>query len=259
MDTGWLVALSTVAIALVGAIMWRALRVGIVAVVEKSVASKFDKQLEAVRSDLRSKEAKITALQSAALSGRAGRQAMLDKRRVEALETLWDDVIALNAFIWPAKMTELLELDAIAKNIGNDPAMQKFMEVVGGRDLTEKLKLLKGESARLFVPQEVWNLYSAYKGLLIYCYMRIKGAVAGMGDKMFKDEGVVEDIKKVIPHFSEYLDKYGITGAAGLSNILRESTFESIKLTLNNLSVDQNEIQGIHDVMDKISKIGERA
>lgn len=256
MDLGWIVASSGIVGAAVGALLWRGAQSGLIAVVEKSVAAKFDKDLEAVRSDLRTKEAAIAALQSAALSGRAGRQSMMDKRRIEAIEILWGDVIILNAFLWPTKMTEHLKLDAIASQMDKEPNLKQFMDIMGGGDLTDKLRELKGEAVRMFLPSEVWSLFSAYQGLLIYCYMRIKASSFGVGKNMFKEDEILNDIKKVLPHFSQYLDEYGLAGAAGLARNLRDLVLDSLKVTIKNLSSDQEEIEEIHDIMARVRNIG---
>jgi hypothetical protein len=77
--------------------------------IERSVQHGFDAKLETLRtelrkneegfkSDLRSKETEISALRDGVLSGRAQRQALLDKRRLDAVECVWASVIALAPF-----------------------------------------------------------------------------------------------------------------------------------------------------------------
>ena len=56
--------------------------------IEKGVEHKFNEKLENFRADLRNKEAEISALRDGVLSGRAQRQALLDKRRFEADDSL---------------------------------------------------------------------------------------------------------------------------------------------------------------------------
>jgi hypothetical protein len=245
------------ALAALLALVWKSTRAGIIAVVEKSVSARFDRELEILRSDLRGKEAKIGALQSAALSGRAGRQAILDMRRVEALEAVWADVITLNAFLWPTRMMEILKVDAIAEGIGTEPNLQRFVETIGGGDLTEKLKDLSAERLRIFLPREVWTVFSTYQGLLIFCYMRIKGSSAGMGAKMFKEDKILNEIKAVLPHFADYLDQWGVAGAAGLASNLRDLVFEALQVTVKNISSDPNEIDELHDIMSRVRALGD--
>lgn len=255
-DTAWLVA-GAVGV-LLGSLLTKAAQAGVVALVEKSLSARFDKEIEAVRSDLRTKESKITALQAAALNGRAGRQALMDKRRIEAVETLWRDVIRLNPFLWPTRMTQLLKLDAIAARVEIEPNIKKFIDTVGGQDLTEKLKELEAEKVRPFLPVDVWNLFSAYQGLLIYCYIRMKGASFGMGKEMFREDDIIDQIKSAVPNFSNYLAEHGIAGAAGLANILRDLVLDSLRLTIKSLGSDMDDIVEIHEIMKKLHEFGQQ-
>jgi hypothetical protein len=52
---------------------------------EKRIQYGFDAKIENLRAELRTKEAEISALREGVLSGRANRQALLDKRRLEAV------------------------------------------------------------------------------------------------------------------------------------------------------------------------------
>lgn len=256
-DTAWLVAATLAGGGLIGSLLTKAAQTGVVALVEKSVTSRFEREMEAVRSDLRLKESKITALQSAALNGRAGRQALMDTRRIEAVDTLWRDVIRLNPFLWSTRMTEILKLDAIAERVNSEPNVKTFIETLGGEDLAEKLKELEAEKVRPFLPAEVWSLFSTYQGLLIFCYLRIKGSSFGLDKKMFKEDDMINQIKTVVPHFSQYLDDHGIAGAAGLANILRDLVLDSLKLTVKNLGSDMDDIAEIREIMKKLNEFGQ--
>src|SRR5215471_435493 len=82
------------------------------------------------KSDLRTKEAEISALREGVLSGRANRQALLDKRRLEAVEKIWASVIALGpAKVVSAKMS-IINYDVVAKRISTDPKLREAMELL---------------------------------------------------------------------------------------------------------------------------------
>ncbi len=77
--------------------------------VEKNVQHKFDAKLEALRTELhkseekfkqelQAREAEISALRNGVMGGRATRQAIIDKRRVEAVEHLWAAFVALSPY-----------------------------------------------------------------------------------------------------------------------------------------------------------------
>jgi hypothetical protein len=78
-----------------------------------------------------------------------------------------------------------------------------------------------------------------------------------MGAKLFKDDEMIKQIKTVLPNFSQYLDDHGIAGAAGLASILRDSVLDALKLMLKNLATDMDDITEVHDIMKKLSEIGQ--
>jgi hypothetical protein len=67
--------------------------------VEKSIQHRLDEKLEATKSDLRAKEAEISALREMVLSGTAQRRALLDKRKLEAVERIWASLTRLAPFV----------------------------------------------------------------------------------------------------------------------------------------------------------------
>lgn len=84
--------------------------------IKRSVQHTFDQKIENVRTDLRlseervkseirSKEAEISALRDGVLSGRGQRQALLDCRRLDAVERIWTRVSTGLAIDWPTVAT----------------------------------------------------------------------------------------------------------------------------------------------------------
>ena len=82
------------------------------------------------KSDLRTKEAEISALREAVLSGRANRQALLDKRRLEAVEKIWATVIALGPAKAISATMSIIKYDAVAKDILKNPKLRQIIESV---------------------------------------------------------------------------------------------------------------------------------
>ena len=98
MSANW-IALLSLALTIGVPIVLFALRNFIVAWISKRVQYGFDTKIEELRtrlrtseeqfkSDLREREAEITALRNNILSGSAGRQTLLDKRRFDAVEKI---------------------------------------------------------------------------------------------------------------------------------------------------------------------------
>ena len=92
--------------------------------IEGSVRAGFEAKLETLRSDLRrseeelkselrSKEAQITALRDGILSGRAQRQALVDKRRLEAVDGLWAAYTDLAPFAVVSRYMASINFDVV--------------------------------------------------------------------------------------------------------------------------------------------------
>src|ERR1700722_19216615 len=83
---------------------------------------------ERLKSDLRLKESEISALRDGVLSGRAQRQTLLDKRRLEAVERIWAAVMALTPYRAVAAMMSRVNLKAAVNEAPRHPGMRKFAE-----------------------------------------------------------------------------------------------------------------------------------
>jgi hypothetical protein len=83
---------------------------------------------ERLKSDLRNKEDEISTLRNSVLSGSAGRQALLDKRRFEAVDKVWAAVNDLGQLKGLSGMMAVLNFKAVAKE-ASDPRMQKVVTV----------------------------------------------------------------------------------------------------------------------------------
>jgi hypothetical protein len=235
------------------------LRTWIKATIEKAVDAKFERELEGVRSDLRLKEAKITSLQSNVLGGKSARRAILDKRRLEALENLWSAALKLDQFQWAAKQVSILKLDELEKRAVHDPKVRQFLTIMGSdpADLKEKLGGLgSAQKERLFVPTFAWKVFEAYQGVLVYCYARLSAIATGLGDteKLLSHEKMIEAIKEVMPHLSAFLDQFGVTGAANVVDPLRELLLQTIVASFDAEEGDEKNLSELVRMFQKLDQ-----
>jgi hypothetical protein len=166
----------------------------IIALVSKSVQHHFDREIENLRADLRKseeqykselrdREAEIAALRNAVLAGSAGRQALLDKRRFEAVEKVWIAVNDLAQLKGLSATMAILRYDAIARESG-DPKMQQFLSVIGAAAPTDFNKLKNvARDEQPFLTELAWAYFNAYRSILymnLARFMMLKNA-AGAG------------------------------------------------------------------------------
>ena len=234
-----------------------AARIGIKAFIERSVQSASDRTLEALKSELRAKEGKLNNLQARLLDGRAGLHSQMQSRRLNAVENLWKATIRLNAFRYSASMLTVLKLSAIEKRLPTEPNLQKFMSTLSGGDLKEKIQEIAGDEQRLFVPTDTWKLFDAYQTLLIVCYMRLTIVSLGLedADKILDLETMMKKLKDTMPHFNDFLDKHGLSGAARLVDPLRELLFESLRAASSTADDDEKYAEQMTNALTSLDSI----
>src|SRR3546814_294627 len=118
--------------------------------IESGVQHKFDKRLEVVRaelrageealkSELRAREAQLAALRDGVLSGRLHRQNLLEERRLQAAERIWAAVIDLQKYKnSAATMAVLKDFHLLAPRASNDQTLPRFFGGTGRATCRER-------------------------------------------------------------------------------------------------------------------------
>jgi hypothetical protein len=206
MTDGWLAIISIVLWALAPFGIFIA-RHWIIAFISKGVQHQFDRQIEEVRSDfrvseerlksnLRDRESEIATLRSSVLAGSAGRQALLDKRRFEAVEKIWIAVNDLAQLKGLSGMMAVLNFKAMAKEAA-DPRMQNVLSILGAAvpDF-QKLKNVARDE-RPFLPELAWAYFAAYRTILYGSFARFTVLKTGVNeaDKFLTNDAAKKNSK----------------------------------------------------------------
>lgn len=213
----WIPAVSTTF--LFGLAVWL-FRKLIVTRLAKSVQHEFDNKLEVIqaelrrseesfKADLRSKENQIAALRGGALSALASRQAVLDKRRLEAVEQIWEAVTSLARLKYASQIMGTIKFDVASAMAAKDPKMREAFEVFATpMDKVDTPENKNAEKARPFVPQIAWALFSAYRAIILLAVTQFHLLKSGLdGTKLLAAPENL--IKAALPHRTEYIEKHG--------------------------------------------------
>ncbi|MCG7988843.1 MAG: hypothetical protein JAY80_15940 [Candidatus Thiodiazotropha lotti] len=201
----WLPALTTTT--LFGGAVWLA-RSLISTRLTNSVKSEFDKKLEVLRSELKSKEAQIESLRSGAMSGLITRQGALYQRKLEAIDQVWSAVKELDKAKHISSTMAILKFDACAKASTTDPKFRIFIETIGGNFDPGTLNLSGAAVARPFLTPLAWAYYSAFSAIIMSAVNKMQILKIGVEDpeKLLNSEYPNKLIKTVLPSRSEYID-----------------------------------------------------
>jgi hypothetical protein len=192
--------------------------------VEKSVQHNLDQKMEelkaklrkdeeTLKANLRSRDEQIAALRSGALSRMISRHAALDKRRLEAIESLWEATVDLGQLKGLTKLTRSIKMDYII-----DAAAKQTAEGTKFREFGDHLWKISGvdnfksspspDRVRPFLSPIVWALFSAYRQVLTFPLIQVAAIRSGVSGAIADSKPMQDLVKSALPHHADYIDQW---------------------------------------------------
>lgn len=227
----------------------------------KSVEYEFNTKIEHLRAelreaderfkaDLRAKEVEISVLRSGALSAMSSRQIAVDKRRMEAIDQLWTSFNSFNSSRMLSTTLKSIKFEEAAKSTEQDPKIREFFETVGKGFDTKSIDHASAAKARPFVSAMAWATYIAYTAICIHAVMRWNTLRLGIGAiNLIDDEAIKKLIITVLPHHSEYLEKFGPDSYYYVLDILETKLLQEIQQMLKGVEADQAGIKQAAEII----------
>ena len=266
--TAWFPSLTTTA--LFAAALWLGRNV-ISTRLTKSVEHEFNTKLESVRSqmreseerlkaELRAKETEIAALRSGALTALASRQMAIDKRRLEAIDQLWTSVTALGAARGIAALMSSISFEKAAPITERDPKARQVFEIMGTAFDIKSLDLSGASKARPFLSPMVWATFSALQAVVMHAVMRWHILKGGLGAEDFMDnEAISKLIKVALPHYSNYIDKFGPSAYFYVLEALDDQLLKEIQQMLSGVEADKASIERAAEILRQSNAVSAQA
>lgn len=266
--TSWLPALTSsatlAAAGVVAGIFYRAQ-------VERGIQYRFDKQLEelksrhrrdedSIKNELKTRDEQISLLRAGALSGLAGRQAELAKRRLRAVELLWAETVELGKLKFLCQMTSTLKIDEMidrASRSGSEAnGIKKFVEMMldSAGQATLTMSNLP-DKERPFVDPIAWALFSAYRQMLLNGVVQLNLVKSGLGKDLIKEPDIIiQPIKSALPEYAKFLDEFGWSGVQHVIQPLEEKLLTSLSQSLEGNSADEAAITRAAAIIKEVDK-----
>ncbi|QKK16292.1 hypothetical protein [Rhizobium indicum] len=230
------------------------------AAIEKGVQHRLDLKLEEVRSQFRQEEekykqalgaqdAKISALRSGALAGLANRSMSLDKRRLEAIETLWAGISDYGPFKIVAQMTKALKLDALidAAELGKPDSekIRQFADVIWTMYKLDDYQAAKQVTReRPFVSPLAWAIYSAHAIAVSSPIAGLAATRTGVGMQILSDpKPLLDSVKAVLPGYTQFIDDHGAGSFPYLIEPLENALLDELRKNLDGAEGDEQTLQ----------------
>jgi hypothetical protein len=209
---------------------------------------------------LRDRESEISALRNTVLSGSAGRQSMLDKRRFKAAERIWTAVNDHAQLKSLAASMAILNYDAVAKRIAHEPKLRHVVDVLGAGLPTDPNDQIKNvaRDEQPFVSEPVWAFFSAYTTILFASSIRYRLLKAGLEEPglYLSNDAIRKILKAALPHQSEWIDQQGPERYYYLLDELELNLLSEIKKMLEGKDADQASLDRAKAVMGAVATAG---
>jgi hypothetical protein len=217
----------------------------------ETVRAEFRAKEELLKADLRSKETEIAALRGGAMTAMASRQMALDKRRLEAVDQLWSTVTALgstkiiSAFMAPVKF------DVAAEEAMKNPKVREMFEFLstGLRFDPNKIDYSGSAKARPFVSPMAWALFVAYQAIAAQAVLKLEILKSGLGKKLLDMDAIAKLVKAALPHYTEYIDKFGDAGYHYLLEELEGRLLDEMQKMLAGVETDKASIEQAGEIL----------
>jgi len=208
-----------------------------------AVRHEYNTKLESLKSDLRTKETyfenelgqhrdQLSAIHSNALGIASLQNQLLESRRIESIEKIWVSVVSLADQKTAAKMMQSVNFDFA---VNEAPKDLKIQEMFTSMNQTFKIdpKRMKSDNTdicRLYVSEETWATFSAYKQVIFFAVMKMKILEMGFdGTELIKTNEIANMVKAVLPHQSKFIDQYGVSSLDFLVEEIELKLFKLLK------------------------------
>jgi hypothetical protein len=175
----------------------------------QSVKSEFDTKLAGLKSELRTKEAQINALQTGALSGLVNRQTKMYEKQIEAIEQIWEAKSQLSKGAYLVNTMAIVKFNASSKESVKNPKMRAIFETIGGDLKFTDFNLESAKKCRPFISDLAWAYYSAYQTIIFLAFTKMDVIRKGLDkpEQFFSFKGGDSLLKAVLPSYSELIEQ----------------------------------------------------
>lgn len=216
----------------------------------KIIETRFEKQMETFKADLRDKENELGQIMSFLVSARRERDSAFQAKRLEAAEILLRLRQAITQLSTLVEYMKILNTDEMLKR-GNDKAIADFVKtLIQPFDIDAKLKSL-GEINRtlplLYLSDDTLTKFNIYESIVMSAVMMMQIYTITLPDKkklIKNDIGLSAKIAEILPATREEFEKRGEGYAYYWSQYFYDEILKSLR----------NEVSGGSDDISRDAK-----
>jgi len=209
----------------------------------KVIETRFEKQMETFKAELRDKENELGQIMSFLTSARRERDSALQTKRLEAAEILLRLRQSIGQLSMLVEYMKILNTDELLKK-GDDKAISEFAEgLIKPFDVDGVLKSMKEINRtlpQLYLSEETLKIFDAYESIIMNATMMMKVfsiPLSRKADLIKKTDTLSKKIIDILPGAKEGFDKFGESYAYYWSQYFYDEILRSLR----------NEVAGTED------------
>jgi hypothetical protein len=217
---------------------------------------------QGVQAELQAKQRQIDALNASAMSARSGRQALVEKRRLEATERIWAAAVRVSSQAIVPRMLENFNLEEVLKTKGADSEkVTKLFKFLDDAFRVTVFIRTPGQTAtmeeRPFVSAGVWAYYSAYSAVILNALLLVSALSQDLERNYFKFDSIRDVVKQALPHHAANIDEHGITYCYMCASELLDNLLAAVQSDLEGKVRDANELRRFADIQKAVAQLND--
>lgn len=173
-----------------------------------NLKSELTTKQDLLKADLRAKELQLESLKSTALSGIALRQSALFDKQVQAIETLWSQVIDLLPAKGTAQNMAIIKFDSSLELASENPKAREMFEMIASNVELGSVDTLASHKVRPFISPVAWAYFTAYTSILSHAVLKSHLLKKGLNyPEIIESKNLKKVIITALPHQKNYVEK----------------------------------------------------
>ena len=231
-----------------------------------AVRHEYDKKIEKLRTslrqsedafkaDLQSKEAQINALRSGVLSTISARQLAVFEKQINAIEQVWNTVIALGPAKSVSSWMAVIKFEAAAIEAAKNPRAREIFAMLSNLDINT-LDTIEAQKARPFISPVAWAYFAAYQAIISHAVIKLHMLKNGIEMNNIIDiDHVIKVVKLALPNQVQYIEKNGPSAFHYLLDELESKLLFSFKLMIKGDEEDKEALEKASAIISESEKL----
>jgi hypothetical protein len=200
----------------------------------KGIENRFDKKIEAFKSDARDKEKELEQIRSFLVTAQKDHDSAFRAKKFEAAEIMMRSVQSVSKLSMAVEYMKILKVDEILKN-GMSQNIVKFIETISNPIEIDKkmieINAIDMTIPRLFLDEKTVKYFDAYHDIFTSAAMMLKilGIPFQDKNKFFKEDGLSTILIEILPESKAGFDKFGDSYAYHLAGKIKSELLSELR------------------------------